>query len=149
MPSGAAFERSRQLVEDFKELVRPLYTDGFSVKRNADPSVVMNRLLGDNFQSVGSLDTKGKDELIGQIQFFWRLVPDLKWEVQDMRQDGNMVIVRSIASGSPKGEFMGMTLDGSKSFKIMTIDIHSIENGKITQVYHLEDWATAIQQLKG
>jgi hypothetical protein len=31
----------------------------------------------------------------------------------------------------------------------MTIDIHSIENGKITQVYHLEDWATAIQQLKG
>ncbi|TMQ09042.1 MAG: hypothetical protein E6J90_38790 [Deltaproteobacteria bacterium] len=34
---------------------------------------------------------------------------------------GNKVVVRSIASGSPRGSFMGMELDGTRSFKIDTI----------------------------
>jgi predicted ester cyclase len=57
------------------------------------------------------------------------------------------VVVRSIASGSPKGAFMGLQLDGSKSFRIDTIDIHEVEGGQIVRVHHLEDWATAIKQL--
>lgn len=39
------------------------------------------------------------------------------------------------------GDFMGLTLDGSKSFKIDTFDIHTVENGQIKEIYHLEDWA--------
>lgn len=66
-----------------------------------------------------------------------------------MYQDGNTVIVRSMASGTPNGNFMGLPTDGSKSFRIMTIDIHTVENGQIAKVYHLEDWATSMQQLKG
>jgi len=30
----------------------------------------------------------------------------------------------------------------------MTIDIHTVENGQLVQVHHLEDWSTAIKQLK-
>jgi hypothetical protein len=30
----------------------------------------------------------------------------------------------------------------------MTIDIHTIERGQIHAVHHLEDWATAMRQLK-
>jgi hypothetical protein len=44
---------------------------------------------------------------------------------------------------------MGLALDGSKSFRIDSTDIHEIENGQILRVHHLEDWATAMQQLKG
>lgn len=44
--------------------------------------------------------------------------------------------------------FMGMELDGSRSFKIDTTDIHDIESGQIVRVHHLEDWATGIKQLK-
>ena len=43
---------------------------------------------------------------------------------------------------------MGLPTDGSKSFKMMTIDIHTVEDGKIKSSYHLEDWATAMKQLK-
>ena len=43
--------------------------------------------------------------------------------------------------------FMGLEVDGSKSFRMDTIDIHEVENGKIVRVHHLEDWATAIGQL--
>ena len=63
--------------------------------------------------------------------------------------DGKKVVVRAVATGSPKGNFMGMELDGSKSFKIGTTDIHEIKNGQIVRVHHLEDWATAIKQLRG
>jgi len=41
-----------------------------------------------------------------------------------------------------------LNLDGSKSFKIMTIDIHTLEGQQIKQVYHLEEWLAAIKQLK-
>src|SRR5690242_7511542 len=108
----------------------------------------MNRVLDDNFQSINSAETKAKAQLIGQVQFFWKLIPDLKWEIQEMLQEGNKVVVRSIASGSPNGDFMGSKLDGSKSFRVMTIDIHTVENNRIKQVYHLEDWVTAMKQLK-
>ena len=93
---------------------------------------------------------KSKQALIGQVQFFWKLVPDLKWEIQEMLVEGNTVIVRSLATGSPRGDFMGLTgLDGSKSFRVTTIDIHTVEDGRIKVVNHLEDWGTAINQLRG
>lgn len=131
-----------------KEIVKTFYTDCLTVNSRTDVVATMNQLFADQFQSINAGETKGKAQLIGQVQYFWKLVPDLKWEIQEMLQDGNKVIVRSIATGSPKGEFMGMNLDGSKSFKIMTIDIHAVENNQIQYVHHLEEWTTAIKQLK-
>jgi steroid delta-isomerase-like uncharacterized protein len=136
-------------MESLKEIVRPLYTDCLTVNDRADPALVMSRILADEFQSIGSADTKGKGQLIGQVQYFWKLIPDLVWHVEEMIQDGSRVVVRSTASGTPKGDFMGLPTDGTRSFKITTIDMHTIEGGKIRQVYHVEDWATAMKQLKG
>jgi hypothetical protein len=48
-----------------------------------------------------------------------------------------------------KVAFMGMNLDGTKSFSTMSIDIHRVENNQIVNVYHIEEWTTAIAQLKG
>jgi steroid delta-isomerase-like uncharacterized protein len=143
-----AGEKDRAGAADLKEVVRPFYTQCLTVNSGTNVSDLLEKLLADNFQSTGSVDTKTKAQLIGQLQFFWKLIPDLKWEIQEMLQDGNKVIVRSIATGSPKGDFMGLPTDGSKSFKIMSIDIHTVINGQVVQVYHLEDWATAMRQLK-
>lgn len=48
--------------------------------------------------------------------------------------------------GAPTKTFFGVEPSG-KSFEIMTIDIHTVENGRITKSYHVEEWAKAIQQL--
>jgi len=109
----------------------------------------MGQILADSFQSKGAVDIKSKDQLIGQIQFFWKLIPDLKWAVQEMLQEGNQVVVRSLVTGTPNGNFMGVQTDGTKSFKTMSIDIHTVENGQVVEVRHLEDWGTAIKQLQG
>jgi len=135
-------------MENIKELVKTFYTKCLTVNAESNFAEIMGALLADNFQSINAKETKNKAALIGQVGFFWKLIPDLKWEPQEILQEGNRVIVRSIFSGSPKGEFMGMNLDGSKQFKTMSIDIHTVENQQITTVYHVEEWATAIAQLK-
>ena len=134
-------------MENLKEIVAPFYTECLTVNPGTNVVEAMGKILANGFQSRGSADTKSKAQLVGQIQFFWKLVPDLKWEIQDMLQDGDQVIVRSLASGTPNGNFMGVQADGAKSFKTMTIDIHTVKNGQIVEVYHVEDWLTAIGQI--
>src|SRR5262249_43189632 len=129
-------------MENLKEIVKPFYADCLTVNPHADTAAVMGRLLTDDFQSINAAESKGKAQLTGQVQFFWKLIPDLRWDVQEMLQDGNKVVVRSIATGSPKGDFMGLQLDGTRSFRIMTIDIHTVEGRQIKQVHHLEDWSS-------
>jgi steroid delta-isomerase-like uncharacterized protein len=135
-------------MENLKEFIKPLYNDCFTVNTRTDVAAAMGTLLADEFVSHGSVDNKTKAQLIGQIQFFWKLVPDLEWKPQEILQDGNKVIVRSIATGTPKGDFMGTPTDGTKSFKIMTIDIHTVEKGQVRAIHHLEDWVTAMKQLR-
>lgn len=135
-------------MENIKDLVKSFYTECLTVNNRNNPADIMDTLLADDFKSINAQETKTKQALIGQIGFFWKLVPDLKWIPQEILQEGNKVIVRSIFSGSPNGDFMGMALDGSKSFETMSIDIHTVENGQIKTVYHIEEWSTAITQLK-
>ncbi len=107
-------------------------------------------VTADEWQSIGdySGESKNRDQFIGQVSgFFAKLIPDLKWEVQQTIEEGDQVVVRSRATGTPNGPLFGV--DGmGKSFDILTIDIHTIKDGKIVRSYHVEDWAGALQQLK-
>ena len=85
---------------------------------------------------------------VGQLGGFDKLIPDLDWKVEAMHQDGDTVVVRSRATGTPVGPFFGVDGQG-RSFDIMTIDIHELEDGVIVRTYHVEDWAGALRQLSG
>ncbi len=63
-----------------------------------------------------------------------------------MLHEGSRIIVRSEASGARVGSFFGVLPTGN-SFRIMTIDIHTIKDGKATLAQHMEDWVGAIRQL--
>ena len=103
-----------------------------------------------DWQSVGNYSGKNKTAgaFIGQLGFFAKLIPDLKWKVEEMIQAGDRVIVRGRASGTPKGPLFGVDGKG-KSFTIMSNDIHTIKDGRIVKTYHVEDWAGALAKLKG
>ena len=87
-----------------------------------------------------------RDEVIGGIAMRLKGVPDLKWEIKDVLVSGNQVTVRGEATGTPAGEFMGAPHTG-KSFKLMSIDVHTLEGGKMVRSYHIEDWLGAVRQL--
>jgi predicted ester cyclase len=87
-----------------------------------------------------------RDEVIAGIGQRLKSVPDLKWEIKDVLVAGNQVTVRGEASGTPAGEFMGAPHTG-KSFRVMSIDVHTIDGGKMVRSYHIEDWIGAVRQL--
>lgn len=128
-------------------IVEQFYGAALTVNSNTTPTAVLDRILADTFVSVNGQETKSKPTIMAQVEGFWRLIPDLVWSIREVLVDGDRVVVRSVASGSPKGPFMGKQLDGTRSFEIDTIDIHELRDGQITRVYHLEDWATALRQL--
>ena len=133
---------------DPKAIVRPFYDQALTVVPGGDPAAVLGALLADDFRSEDAQEVKSKATLIGQVGFFWQLIPDLRWQIEDMLQDGDRVTVRSVATGTPVGDFMGVPCDGSRSFRILTIDVHTVRDGQISAVWHVEDWATALRQLR-
>ena len=87
-----------------------------------------------------------RDEVIAGMGQRLKSVPNLKWEIKEILVSGNEVTVRGEATGTPAGEFMGAAHTG-KSFKLMSIDVHTLEGGKIVRTYHIEDWLGAVRQL--
>lgn len=134
--------------QDIKATVQKFYD---ALSNPGDTTLeALNRFMEEDWHSTPTpAGGKGTVGLFKSLQFFNTLIPDLDWEVQEMLVDGNRVIVRSIASGTPNGNFFGVATNGSKSFKIMTIDIHTVENGKLTTAFHVEDWAGAVRQVSG
>jgi len=106
--------------------------------------------LSDDWVSIGDYSgyEKTRDEFIGQISGFGQLIPDMNWEMEEVIRTGDRVIVRGRATGTPVGPMFGVDGEG-RSFEIMSIDIHTLENGVITQSYHVEDWSGALRQLSG
>jgi predicted ester cyclase len=103
-----------------------------------------------NWESIADYSgkTKSIDTFLRQMGGFSKLIPDLNWAVEDMIETNDTVVVRSRATGTPVAPFFGVDGQG-RSFDILTIDIHHMENGVIAKTYHVEDWAGALQQLKG
>lgn len=96
---------------------------------------------GDSWDKKQSLDFLG-----GPYQ---QMLPNMKYEMIKVYISGNDVIVRGSLESSPKGKmFLGTPIKEGKTFKIMTIDIHTIKNGKIIKSYHLEDMLGALKQLQ-
>ena len=131
-----------------REAVMAFYNKALTVNNQTRPTQVLTPILAEGYMSTSSSGAKNPEQLMKQLEFFWKLIPDLKWEPQAVYNDGDTYIVRSLASGTPKGDFMGMPTDGTRKFEIMTIDIHETKDGQILKTNHVEDWATSMQQLK-
>lgn len=134
---------------DNKETVSVFY-DLLSDPGNASLVEAFQDVTTPEWISIGNYSGKNKsrDAFLGQMGGFAQLMPDIEWAVQAMHEDGNTVVVRSRATATPVAPFLGVDGEG-RGFDILTIDIHELEDGKIMRTYHVEDWATALQQLSG
>ena len=130
-----------------REAINAFYEKALTVNSETRPTTILTPLLAAGFESSSSGGAKNAEQLMQQLEFFWKVVPDLIWQPKVIANDGDTYIVRSIATGTPNGDFMGVPTDGTKSFEIMTIDMHTMKDGKILKTHHVEDWATAMKQL--
>ncbi len=89
----------------------------------------------------------GAQGMINTVAFLGQVVPDLTWAPEEIIPLDGRFIVRGTAKGTPVGPFLGVDPATGKSFEIMSIDIVTVEDGLITNIYHLEDWTGGIAQL--
>jgi len=89
----------------------------------------------------------GRDASIKVVGGFAKSIPDMKFDVKEVLVAGDRVIVRGEVTGTPAGDLFGVPHSG-KSFRIMAIDIQTIRDGKIARTYHLENWLSALGQLR-
>jgi predicted ester cyclase len=53
----------------------------------------------------------------------------------------------SVSETTPAGDLFGVPHTG-KSFRMMAIDIQTVKDGKISKTYHMENWPSALGQLR-
>jgi len=139
---------AQMTVESARASLTPFYQalNASSVERA--PDLIKQSTATDWVTCRGNDLCNSREEVIAGIAARLKAIPDLTWEIKEVLVSGNRAIVRGEAIGTPAGNFMGTATNG-KSFKLMSIDVHTIENGKIVRTYHVEDWQGAFRQLSG
>ena len=79
---------------------------------------------------------------------FANTIPDMSFDIEEVLVAGDRVVVRGEVSGTPAGELFGVPHTG-RSFRIMAVDIQTIRDSRIAKTYHMENWLSAIGQLRG
>jgi len=148
--SGAFSASARNLTEaQARAIIAPWYSL-FNQPFQGDVQAVEEKILTADYQSCWGVlpgDCWGREQSIKTVSGFAKSIPDMKFDVKEVLVAGNRVIVRGEVSGTPSGDLFGVPHTG-KSFKILTIDIQTIKDGKIAQTYHLENWLLALGQLR-
>jgi predicted ester cyclase len=124
-----------------------LFYDALNAAPGKDVASIIMRATATNWVSCGTNEVcSAREQVIAAVTGRHQAIPDLRWEIKEVFALGNRIVVRGEASGTPAADFMGVS-HGGKSFKIMSIDVHSIEGGKLARSYHVEDWMGATRQL--
>jgi predicted ester cyclase len=132
--------------EAARAVVAPFYQALNAQFAKDSPDLIRQTTAPEWVSCRGNDICNSRDEAIAGISARLKSVPDLKWQIKEVLVSGNQVTIRGEATGTPTGGFFGAAPTG-KSFKVMSIDVHSIEGGKMVRSYHIEDWMGAVRQL--
>lgn len=130
-------------------IIAPWYSL-FNVAARGDVKSIQEQVLTSDYESCSGYlpgECWGRDTSIKVVGNFANSIPDMKFDIKEVLVAGDRVIVRGDVTGTPAGELFGVPHTG-KSFRMMAIDIQTIKDGKITKTYHMENWLSALGQLR-
>ena len=122
----------------------------FNQPVQGDMKTLQEQILTPDYESCwGYLPGEcwGRDNSIRVVGGFAKSIPDMKFDIKEVLVVGDRVVVRGEVTGTPAGDLFGVPHSG-KGFRIMAIDIQTIKDGKIARTYHLENWLSALGQLR-
>ena len=132
-----------------RTIIAPWYSL-FNVATRGDVKAVQEQVLTADYESCSGYlpgECWGRDTSIKVVSNFANSIPDMKFDVREVLVAGDRVIVRGEVTGTPAGELFGVPHTG-KSFRIMAIDIQTVRDGKIAKTFHMENWLSALGQLR-
>ncbi len=122
----------------------------FNVAIRGDVKAIQEQILTEDYESCAGYlpgECWGRDTSIKVVSNFSNTIPDMKFDIKEMLVAGDRVIVRGEVTGTPSGDLFGVPHSG-KSFRIMAVDIQTIRDGRIAKTFHMENWLSAIGQLR-
>ncbi len=140
-------ETSALTVEEARRIVAPLY-EALNEPGKKDVAALLARAAHPDYKSYHTNeDWLSREKLADVFKGMGATVPDLHWRIVDIHTIGNQIVVRGEATGTPIAEFWGAQPTG-KGFKTMAIDIFTVRDGKLASAYHIENWLTALEQIR-
>ena len=122
----------------------------FNVATRGDVKTIQEQVLSADYETCAGYlpgECWDRDTSIKRVSSFATSIPDLKFDIKEVLVAGDRVIVRGEVTGTPAGDLFGVPHTG-KSFRIMAVDIQTIRDGKISRTFHMENWLSAIGQLR-
>jgi ketosteroid isomerase-like protein len=122
----------------------------FDIATRGDVKAIQEAVLTEDYESCAGYlpgECWGRETSIKVVSNFASTIPDMKFEIKEVLIAGDRVVVRGEVTGTPAAELFGVPHSG-KSFRIMAVDIQTIRDGKIAKTFHMENWLSAIGQLR-
>jgi steroid delta-isomerase-like uncharacterized protein len=135
--------------EQARAAIAPWYSL-FNVAGRGDVKAIQEQILTEDYESCSGYlpgECWGRDTSIKVVSNFANTIPDMKFDIKEMLVAGDRVIVRGEVTGTPSGDLFGVPHSG-KSFRMMAIDIQTIKDGRIAKTFHMENWLSAVGQLR-
>lgn len=132
-----------------RAIIAPWYSQ-FNLPLQGDVKTIHEQVLTPDYQSCSGYlpgECWGRDQSVKVVGNFSKIIPDLKFDIKEVLVSGDRVIVRGDVTGTPSGDLFGTPHTG-RSFRILAIDIQTIRDGKISRTYHMENWLSALGQLR-
>jgi ketosteroid isomerase-like protein len=122
----------------------------FNVATRGDVKAIQEQALTADYESCSGYlpgECWGRDTSIKVVSNFANTIPDMKFDIKEVLVAADRVVVRGEVTGTPAGDLFGVAHSG-KSFRIMAIDIQTVRDGKIAKTFHMENWLSALGQLR-
>lgn len=148
--TGASAASAQSLTEaQARTIIAPWY-GLFNVASRGDVKTIQEQVLTDDYESCSGYlpgECWGRETSIKVVGNFANSIPDMKFDIKEVLVAGDRVIVRGEVTGTPAGDLFGVPHTG-KSFRMMAIDIQTVKDGKIAKTFHMENWLSALGQLR-
>jgi ketosteroid isomerase-like protein len=150
MLAGASAAPAQSLTEQqARAAIAPWYSL-FNVASRGDVKTIQEQILTADYESCSGYlpgECWGRETSIKVVSNFANTIPDMKFDIKEVLVAADRVIVRGEVTGTPAGELFGVPHSG-KSFRMMAIDIQTMKDGRIAKTFHMENWLSAIGQLR-
>ena len=130
-------------------VIDPWYSQ-FTVANHVDVKALEEEVVSPDFQTCNGYlpaDCWGRDASIRVITGLGQAIPDLSFQMKEVLVTGDRVTVIGEVSGTPAVDLFGVPHTG-KSFRMMTVDVQTIRDGKLYRTVHMENWLNGLNQLR-
>jgi len=107
---------------DDRVAVEAFYTRILTASDPADPALAAQTVISEDWKIYGDYTGVAgtRDQFVGMMTGFHKLIPDLTWKVEDIVQSGDTFVVRGRASGTPQGRSTSTGCKMAGSWKAIT-----------------------------